>query len=236
MGGSIDEGRALHDTADDIMEDLGMPPMSAALTCFTRTVLELLAGAPVRAEQAARAGLQAFEAMGNRNQGSTAAALVGLTLIEQGRDDEALEFADLAAAWAAPDDTASQVLQLTVRARVLAGRGEHAAAQAAATHAVASIESVRRPIDTRRCARRLGPRAGAGGTHRGRCQVATRSRCTLRTQGQRHLRRPRPRDDRAPRTPRGRHRRLGVLVTPPKHGQHAKAPSRQTSARCCQAT
>jgi tetratricopeptide (TPR) repeat protein len=137
MGGSIDEGRALHETADDIMEDLGMPSMSAALTCFTRTVLELLAGAPVRAEHAARAGLQAFEAMGNRNQGSTAAALVGLALIEQGRDDEALEFADLAAAWAAPDDSASQVLQLAVRSRVLAGRGEHAAARAAATDAVA---------------------------------------------------------------------------------------------------
>ena len=137
MGGSVDEGRALHETADDIMEDLGMPSMSAALTSFTRTILELLAGAPVRAEHAARAGLQALEAMGNRNQGSTAAALVGLTLIEQGRDDEALEFADLAAAWAAPDDTVSQVLQLAVRARVLAGRGEHAAARASATDAVA---------------------------------------------------------------------------------------------------
>ena len=91
----------------------------------------------MRAEHAARAGLQALEAMGNRNQGSTAAALVGLTLIEQGRDDEALEFADLAAAWAAPDDTVSQVLQLAVRARVLAGRGEHAAARASATDAVA---------------------------------------------------------------------------------------------------
>ena len=137
MGGGIDEGRALHGTADDIMEDLGAPSMSAAQTSFTRTILELLAGAPVRAEHAARAGLEAFEAMGNRSQGSTAAALLGLTLVEQGRDDEALEFADLAAAWAAPDDTASQVSQLAVRARVLAGRGEHAAAQAAATDAVA---------------------------------------------------------------------------------------------------
>jgi tetratricopeptide (TPR) repeat protein len=75
--------------------------------------------------------------MGDRNQGSTAAALLGLTLVEQGRDDEALEFADLAAAWAVADDTASQVYQLSVRARVLAGREEHAAAEAAATDAVA---------------------------------------------------------------------------------------------------
>jgi hypothetical protein len=35
------------------------------------------------------------------------------------------------------DDTASQVCQLSVRARVLAGREEHAAAEAAATDAVA---------------------------------------------------------------------------------------------------
>jgi tetratricopeptide (TPR) repeat protein len=137
MRGSIDEGRALHATADEIMEDLGMPSMSAAQTCFTRAILELLADAPTRAEHAARAGLEAFEAMGNRNQGSTAAALVGLALIEQGHDEDALEFADLAAAWAAPDDSASQVTQLGVRARVLARRGEHAAAQAAATDAVA---------------------------------------------------------------------------------------------------
>ena len=111
--------------------------MAAANASFTRTLLELLAGGPARAEQAARAGLEAFEAMRNRSQGSTAAALLGLTLVEQGRDDEALEYADLAAPWAAPDDTASQVSQLAVRARVLAGRGEQEAAQAAATDAVA---------------------------------------------------------------------------------------------------
>jgi class 3 adenylate cyclase/tetratricopeptide (TPR) repeat protein len=137
MRGDINEGRALHESADDIMEDLGRPSMAAAGACFTRTLLELLAGAPARAERAARAGLEAFEAMGNRNQGSTAAAMLGLTLVEQGRDDEALQFADLAAAWAVADDTVSQVGQLAVRARVLAGRGEHAAAEAAATEAVA---------------------------------------------------------------------------------------------------
>jgi tetratricopeptide (TPR) repeat protein len=137
MRGGIDEARALHARADDIMDDLGRPLMASANGSFTRTLLELLAGEPARAERAARAGLEAFEAMHNRNQGSTAAALVGLTLVEQGRDDEALEFADLAAAWAVPDDTASQVSQLGVRARVLAGRGEHAAAEAAAADAVA---------------------------------------------------------------------------------------------------
>jgi class 3 adenylate cyclase/tetratricopeptide (TPR) repeat protein len=137
MRGAIDEARALHATADDINEDLGRPLLPVANASFTRALLELLAGEPASAERAARAGLASFEAMGNRNQGSTAAALLGLTLVEQGRDDEALEFADLAAAWAAPDDTVSQVGHLAVRARVLAARGEHAAAEAAATEAVA---------------------------------------------------------------------------------------------------
>ena len=137
MRGAIEDARALHGAADDITEDLGRPALSAANACFTRAHLELLAGEPARAEHAARAGLAAFEAMGNRNQGSTAAAVLGSALVEQGRDDEALEFADLAAAWAVPDDAASQVRQRGVRARVMAGRGEHAAAEAVATEAVA---------------------------------------------------------------------------------------------------
>lgn len=75
--------------------------------------------------------------MGNRSQGSTAAAFVGLALAEQGRDDEALEYADIAAEWAVTDDIASQVMQLGIRARVLAGRGDLAPAEAAARDAVA---------------------------------------------------------------------------------------------------
>jgi tetratricopeptide (TPR) repeat protein len=137
MRGDIDEARELHAMADEIMEDLGRPLLSAANASFTRALLELLAGAPERAERGARAGLEAFEAMRNRSQGSTAAALLALALVEQGRDEEALEFADLAAAWAVPDDAASQVGQLAVRARVLAGRGEYAAAEAAARKGVA---------------------------------------------------------------------------------------------------
>jgi ATP/maltotriose-dependent transcriptional regulator MalT len=136
MRGEIDEARSLHDRGDRIADDVGLRWL-VANAAFTRAILELLAGAPVRAERAARAGLDAFEAMHNRSQGSTAAALVALALVEQHRDDEALELADLAAAWAAPDDAASQVLQFAVRARVLAGRGDQAAAEAAARRGVA---------------------------------------------------------------------------------------------------
>jgi class 3 adenylate cyclase/tetratricopeptide (TPR) repeat protein len=141
MDGSIEEGRALHDEADRIMEDVAATSVLDANACFTRTILELLAGAPVRAERAARAGLEAFEATENRNQGSTAAAYLALALVEQGRDDEAMRYADVAAAWAVADDTQSQVTQLVVRARVLARRGELAAAEAAARDAVARSQA-----------------------------------------------------------------------------------------------
>jgi tetratricopeptide (TPR) repeat protein len=67
MQGNIDEARALHAEADDIIEDLGIGWFSANKV-FTRAPLELLAGAPARAERAARAGLEAFEAMHNPNQ------------------------------------------------------------------------------------------------------------------------------------------------------------------------
>jgi tetratricopeptide (TPR) repeat protein len=74
--------------------------------------------------------------MGATGNASTAAALLAVALVEQGRYEEALRNADLAAAWAAPDDTASQVYQLAARARVLASRGDFERAEAAAREAV----------------------------------------------------------------------------------------------------
>ena len=135
MRGDVDGARALHDEADRIIEDMHHRLLSAA-TAFTRANLELLAGAPERAASVARDSLERYEAMHNHNQGSTAAGLLGLALVEQGRDDEALEYADLAARWAVDDDSTSQVSQLAIRARVLAGRGELARAETAATDAV----------------------------------------------------------------------------------------------------
>jgi tetratricopeptide (TPR) repeat protein len=74
--------------------------------------------------------------MGATNQSSTAAAMLAVALVQQGRHDEAIRYADLAAAWAAPDDTASQVPQLAARAHVLAARGELEHAEATARQAV----------------------------------------------------------------------------------------------------
>jgi class 3 adenylate cyclase/predicted ATPase len=136
MLGRIDDARALHDEADRVIEDLGSRFIVAS-SVFTRANLELLAGGPQRAERVARSAVQTFEAMGNRSQGSTAAAFLGVALLEQGRDEEALEYADLAAEWAVADDLTSQVMQLAIRAHVLARRGELEAGEKAARDAVA---------------------------------------------------------------------------------------------------
>jgi class 3 adenylate cyclase/tetratricopeptide (TPR) repeat protein len=135
MQGRIDQARALHAQADDIIDDLGNPWLSAN-TGFSRWALELLAGAPERAEAASRASLDLFTQMGVTNNGSTAAAHLAVALVRQDRHEEAIRYADLAAAWAAPDDIASQVLQLVARAHVLASRGELERAQTTARGAV----------------------------------------------------------------------------------------------------
>jgi class 3 adenylate cyclase/tetratricopeptide (TPR) repeat protein len=135
MQGHIDEARTLHAEAVGVIDDLGNRWASAS-TVFGQWLLELLAGAPKRAEASARTSLALLQEMGATNQGSTAAAMLAVALVQQGRHDEAIRYADLAAAWAAPDDTASQVPQLAARAHVLAARGELERAEAAAREAV----------------------------------------------------------------------------------------------------
>jgi class 3 adenylate cyclase/tetratricopeptide (TPR) repeat protein len=135
MQGRIDEARSLHAEAVRAIDDLGSTWLSAS-TVFGQWLLEMLAGAPERAEASARASLALLEEMGATNQGSTAAALLAVALVDQGRHDEAIGYADLAAEWAAPDDMASQVPQLAARAHVLAASGELEGAEAAAREAV----------------------------------------------------------------------------------------------------
>jgi tetratricopeptide (TPR) repeat protein len=139
MRGRFDEARELSAEADRIAYGLG-PPQAIASRAFGGCTIELLAGAPDRAEAIARESLAIFEQMGATNPGSTVAAFLAIALAEQGHHDEALRYADLAAAWAVPDDTASQVGQLIARASVLAARGELERAEEAAREGVRLAE------------------------------------------------------------------------------------------------
>ena len=104
-------------------------------------VIELLAGNPAAAEESLRTGYRALEEMGDRMFRSTTAAFLARAILEQGRDQEAEEFANVSARLAAKDDLLSQVLWRGVRARVLTRRGEIQEAESLAREAVALAEA-----------------------------------------------------------------------------------------------
>jgi tetratricopeptide (TPR) repeat protein len=139
MQGRIADTRTVFDEYKRIVDDLGNA-WATANAVFGEWQIEMLAGKPERAAAAARESLSIFEAMGAKNEGSTAATLLAVALAVQGRHDEAIRYADLAASWAAPDDIASQVGQLTARAHVLAARDDLPGALAAVREAVLSSE------------------------------------------------------------------------------------------------
>jgi tetratricopeptide (TPR) repeat protein len=139
MQGRIEDARALEAEADSVIEDLGSRWLSAT-GVFGKWMIAELAGEPERAQAIARASVEALEAMGAVSQASTAAALLAWSLARRGCNDEALRFADLATAWAAPDDMASQTGQLAARALVLAARGDLERAEHAAREAVRFAE------------------------------------------------------------------------------------------------
>lgn len=139
MQGRIADTRIVFEEYKRIVDDLGNA-WATANAVFGEWQIEMLAGKPERAEAAARESLSVLEAMGAKNEGSTAAALLAVALAVQGRHDEAIRYADLAASWAAPDDIASQVGQLTARAHVLAARDDLPGALTAVREAVLSSE------------------------------------------------------------------------------------------------
>jgi predicted ATPase/class 3 adenylate cyclase len=135
MLGHFDLARRLLATSNAAYADLGLT-LNAA-TSQNEAVVELLAGDPAAAEESLRAGCRALEEMGERMFLPTTAAFLARALLEQGRDREAEEHADLSARLAGPTDLLSQVLWRGVRARVLTRRAELREAEALAREAVA---------------------------------------------------------------------------------------------------
>ncbi|UVK41274.1 AAA family ATPase [Mesorhizobium sp. AR10] len=131
--------RELLVTSNATYADLGLTLYVASSD--HEAVVELLAGDPGAAEKSARAGYRALEEMGERSFRSTIAASLACTILEQGRDEEAEEFANLSAQLATAGDLMTQVLWRRVLARVLARRGEIKEAEALAREAVAIAEA-----------------------------------------------------------------------------------------------
>ena len=131
--------RELIATSNATYADLGLTLYVASSE--HEAVVELLAGNPAAAEKSARAAYRALEEMGERAFRSTMAASLAVVILEQGRDEEAEDFAELSAQLAASGDLLTQVRWRRVRARVLARRAEIRAAEALAREAVAIAEA-----------------------------------------------------------------------------------------------
>jgi len=145
MRGRFDEARALYQASRATLDDLGWRFDAALTSAIASGPVELIAGDLVAAERELRRDHDALSAMGERNYISTTKAFLAEALYRQGRDEEALAMTLESEAIAADDDVATQYLWRSVRAKVVARAGDHAAAEQLSRAAIAIIEDTQDP-------------------------------------------------------------------------------------------
>ena len=110
-----------HGRSGAILEELGMTfPLAARAVNSAR--IEMMSGDLAAAERQLRWGYEQFEQIGETEVRSTMAAMLAQVLHEQGRDDEAEQFALTSDELAAADDVYSQLLWRSALAKVRARR------------------------------------------------------------------------------------------------------------------
>ncbi|HEY2187622.1 MAG TPA: hypothetical protein VGH48_03575, partial [Caldimonas sp.] len=145
MNGEFEQARALYRSGRATLRDLGRGVI-AAQTGVDVARVELLAGDLAAAERELRADCDFLVRAGETYVLSTVAAVFARVQRERGRDDDALALAKTAEDAAAEDDIDAQVQWRSVRAPILARRGEHAAAEALARAALALATSAEVPL------------------------------------------------------------------------------------------
>ena len=138
MRDRADAGRAILADGRAALEELGLAFELHELDTYAGTV-ELLAGEPAAAEEHLRAARDGFAALGVDTGAAQAAALLARAVLQQGRDDEALELTAFAERRGG-EDLKTAIAWRGVRAEALAGRGELEAAERLARQAVALAE------------------------------------------------------------------------------------------------
>lgn len=128
-----EEARRLYLEARKLAEELGLKV--TGMTMYTQEV-GLLLGDAAFAEAELRSGYEQLEEMDERANRSTVAALLGEALYQLGRHSEAEQFADLSLALTSHEDVASHALGRSVKAKLLAERGEYSEAERLAREAV----------------------------------------------------------------------------------------------------
>jgi tetratricopeptide (TPR) repeat protein len=140
MRGGFDEARELIARARSILEEIALPVwMSGPLTQMHGWV-EILGGDPAAAEPELRKGAETLREIGEYSWLSTVVGILAEALYEQGREEEAEEFVRLTEETAGSEDAYSQGLLRSIRAKLLAARGEWGAAERLSREAVAIVE------------------------------------------------------------------------------------------------
>ena len=135
MAGRFDEARDLVRRSGEMLADLGLH-LRAAFASQAAGFVEMLAGDPAAAERELRLGYEAMESLGEQGYLSTASALLSDAVFACGRPAEAEALTRTAEETGATDDLSTQVVWRSVRAKVLATRGEPGDAEALALEAV----------------------------------------------------------------------------------------------------
>jgi class 3 adenylate cyclase/tetratricopeptide (TPR) repeat protein len=139
MRGDFAEARKLWAAASDQFEELGLDYRRAVRSTIAADI-EALTGHDEAAERELRSGYDTLEQMGETGARAVIAAYLADCLARMERDDEATRFAEIAADLAAPDDLVPQVVCRSVRAKVLARRGDDERARELGREAAGMVE------------------------------------------------------------------------------------------------
>ncbi|HET8568093.1 MAG TPA: AAA family ATPase [Candidatus Limnocylindria bacterium] len=149
--GEFDQARARISAWRGHMRELGRLKAYATSAACVWDVLSLAEDWPA-AETALRESYEILERMGDNATFSTIAAFLARACYEQGRLDEADRYAAVSADRGSSDDTVNEAAWRTVRARLLAARGDREAAAAMARTAIENADRSGQ-IDTSAAAR-----------------------------------------------------------------------------------
>jgi class 3 adenylate cyclase/tetratricopeptide (TPR) repeat protein len=140
MRGNFDRARELCVRGRTMLEELGRSVVAASRSQDS-CIVEMLAGDPAAAERALRRDFVALTEMGEAYLLSTIAGELARAVYAQDRTDEAEDLSRVAEQFSAADDVTSQALWRSVRAKILALRGDSRTALALVRESVALLRT-----------------------------------------------------------------------------------------------
>jgi class 3 adenylate cyclase/tetratricopeptide (TPR) repeat protein len=139
--GRFGHARALVGRAKAALQEVALTPWLAGPIAQSSGWVELLAGDAAAAERELRWGYDELRRLGELSWLSTLVGILAEAVFVQGRDDEAERLARASEESAGAEDVYTHALACSVRAKVLARRGNTAQAEELARHAVALADT-----------------------------------------------------------------------------------------------